>query len=125
MSYQLSRVKLKCDGYEVSAVVEQLRMKLVVGIYINGYMRGKWLNDINCEESVKFFRRVKGYLVKGKKRTDLLHEINKRGVCHLTKKYYQELLDDHYFYVKPYWPNAKSFFRHIQKTCTNIELMEE
>lgn len=124
LSSPFGRVQLKCDGYEVTAVVEKQKMKLIVGIYVNGCIKGKWLLDKECDESRKFFRHVKKYAVRGKKRTELLIESRKRGLHKEMKEFYQELLNKHYFYVTPYWPSSRPFFRHIRKTCNQIELME-
>ncbi|SFK92800.1 hypothetical protein SAMN05216302_102146 [Nitrosomonas aestuarii] len=125
LSRPFGRVKLKCDGYEITAAVERTKMKLVVSIYINGFMKGKWLLDQDCDESRKFLRRVRKYLVNGKKRTELLIKSRKRGAHKEMREFYQGLLDRHSFYVLPYWPNPKAFFRHIRKTCAEIELMDD
>lgn len=51
LAYPFGNVKLKCDSFEVSAQVRPLKgMKLVVSVFVDGHMKGAWLDgkDERC-----------------------------------------------------------------------------
>lgn len=124
LSFPYSKVKLKCDEYEVSAVVEKIKgLKFCVTVYVDGVYRGEWM-DGKHEQPLKFHRKMRRYFLNGKKRQYCIRELSKRGIPAASKKMYRKWLDQYHEYWVPFFPSARSFCRHIQKTCTNIELID-
>lgn len=123
LSFPYSKVELKCDGYQVSAVVEKSKgLKYCVVVYVDGVYKGEWM-DGKHEQPLKFHCKKRRYFLRGKQRQDCLRELNKRGTPAASKEMYRKWLDKYHEYWMPFWPSAKSFCRHIQKTCTQIELI--
>lgn len=55
LSSIMGRVELICDGYKISAVIERIKMTLVVAVYVDGYIRGEWVfNKDGSEIPLKF-----------------------------------------------------------------------
>lgn len=123
LSYPLGRVKLRCDGYQISAYVEKSKgLKFEIMVYIDGEFRGVWLNGED-ERCLKFYRAIKHYLWRGKLREELKDDLRKRQTKE-SRDRYKEMLEEHFFTWVPYWPSASAFFRHIRKTCKQIEVMD-
>lgn len=123
LSYPYQSVKLRCDGYEVHAVVKSDNMKLVIVLYIDGWMKGEWLKD-ESEMGVKFFDRKTKYLSKPKERASAFKQMNNKRLPSDLRAIFKRIYESQYSYFSPVWTSARSFCRHIRKTCNEIELME-
>lgn len=123
LSTQLGSVKLRCDGHEVFAIVKSEKMKLVIVLYIDGGMKGQWLND-ESEIGVKFFDKKTKYLSTRKERASALKKLNNKRLPSDIRPFFEKIYEAKYSYFSPVWTSAKSFCRHIRKTCTTIELMD-
>lgn len=123
LSMQWGSIKLRCDGHEVFAVVKSDKMKLVIVLYIDGWMKGEWLKD-ESEIGVKFFDKKTKYLSNRKERADALKNMNNKRLASDLRSFFKRIYEAKYSYFSPVWTSAKSFCRHIRKTCTTIELME-
>ena len=123
LSYPYQSVKLRCDGYEVHAVVKSDNMKLVIVLYIDGWMKGEWLKD-ESEMGVKFFDRKTKYLSKPKERAGAFKQMNNKRLPSDLRAIFKRIYEAKYSYFSPVWTSARSFCRHIRKTCNEIELME-
>ncbi|MBL8500670.1 MAG: hypothetical protein JNL77_08845 [Nitrosomonas sp.] len=124
LSSQLGSVKLQCDGHEVFAVVKTDKMKLVIVLYIDGWMKGEWLKD-ESEMGIKFFSKKTKYLSTQKERASALKQMNNKRLTSDLRAMFKRIYEAKYSYFTPVWTSAKSFCRHIRKTCATIELMEE
>ena len=117
-------VKLRCDGHEVSAIVMTDKMKLIIQVYIDGFIKGEWLLHEH-EIGVKFYEKKTKYLSTKKEREEARKNMNNKRFGKEFQAFFKRQYEAKFTYVLPYWANAKSFCRHIRKTCKSIELIEE
>lgn len=123
LSHPYGFVKLKCDGYVINAVVEKYKgLKYCLVVYVDGVFEGKWM-DGKDERALKFHCKRRSYALAGSKRAEALKEIKRRSLNKELKNFYQKWLDKYIDTWMPFWPNAKSFCRHIRKTCQSIEFI--
>ena len=123
LDHSFGRVKLKCDGYDITAVVETSKMKLHVMIYIDGRFEGKWL-DGEDERCIKFCQCKKRRVLRGEVRKKaIVNSANKRLGKEM-RAMFKRHLEDSIVWWTPFWTSPKAFCRHIRKTCTQIELIE-
>lgn len=123
LTYPYASVKLKCDSHEIIARVEKAKgLKYSIMVYVDGEFKGIWLNGED-ERCLKFYRARKHYLWRGKLREELRDTLRKRRPKE-SRDYCKEMLEKYFFTWVPYWPSASAFFRHIRKTCKQIEIMD-
>lgn len=123
LHHSFGMVKLKCDGYDITAAVETSKMNLHVMIYIDGRFEGKWL-DGKDERCIKFYQYRKRSVLRGEERKKALSNAANKRLGKETRamfKRHSELFID---WWEPYWSSPKAFCRHIQKTCQSIEVIE-
>ncbi len=122
LRHPFGMVKLKCDGYEITAAVETCKMKLHVMIYIDGRFEGKWL-DGKDERCIKFYQCKKIFVLRGEARKNALEVSTDKRLGKEFMAMLKRHLEDHIESWLPYWSSPKAFCRHIQKTCQSIELI--
>lgn len=81
---QFGSVKLRVDGYDISLSVQTDRMKLVIVIYVNGWIKGEWLSK-ECEERRRFMPERKVFLHSAKHRA-LFAKLDRLTKRQLTKQ---------------------------------------
>lgn len=119
------RVELMCDGYKINAAVEKDKMKLVVGVYVDGFIKGEWLfNEANSEIPRKFHVEKKRPACGTKMRAWYLKESKSRIWPKEKRAEYAARAKETSSHWMPYWPSAKAFCRHIRKTCTSIDIVK-
>lgn len=123
LRHPFGMVKLKCDGYEITAAVETLKMKLHVMIYIDGRFEGKWL-DGKDERCIKFYQCKKRYVLRGEARKRALSQAANKRLDKEARAMFKRHSEDFIDWWEPYWSSPKAFCRHIQKTCQSIEFIE-
>ncbi len=111
-------VALRCDGYNVDLCEERMGNKIVIAIYVDGYMKGKWLNG-DCEIGRKFMRPKTWYVLSKKQREEFKKIVGARRYKKERERY-EEKLTTYY----PYWTNINSLIRHLKKNCESIELIK-
>lgn len=116
-------VKLRCDGHEVTGRIEISKNKLIFAVYVDECIKGEWM-DVTNEIGIKFYEKKTKYLLKPQERKDALKNINNKRLGKDLQEMFKKHYEAKYSYVLPYWTSAKSFFRHIRKTCQSIELIE-
>lgn len=124
LSHVFGNVKLRCDGYEVTATIRQAKpLKLVIEVYVNGYIKGEWCIGEH-EESRKFWceKKVWGYPLA--KRTEAKKKLTKRGLDQWHKDFYKRITESCRTYYSAGWTSPAAFCRHIRKTCTSIEIVK-
>lgn len=117
-------VKLRCDGHDVSAIVMTDKMKLVIEVYVDGFIKGEWLLNEH-EIGVKFYEKKTKYTLRQKEREEARKNMNNKRLGKDLREMFKRHYEDKFSYYLPSWTNAKSFCRHIRKTCKSIELIEE
>lgn len=75
LSVPFGHAKLKCDGYEITAQVQQIGMKLVVAVFVDGRIKGAWL-DGKDERCIKFYQCKKQLMLRGKMRASVMLKNN-------------------------------------------------
>lgn len=123
LSLPYQAVKLRCDEHDVYAVVGIYKRKLCVDIYVDGFVKGEWFND-KSEIGNKFYPRVTKYFLKPQERKDALKKANNKRLDKDLRDYFRKGYEQKYSYLVPHFANAKSFCRHIRKTCQLIEFIE-
>ncbi|MEY4591528.1 MAG: hypothetical protein RIR18_423 [Pseudomonadota bacterium] len=124
LSYGYGRVELKADGFDVVATimnVDKLRQGIVV--YVNGFIKGEWVNG-EAEEARKFHRESKSFVWGVSERKEWLKLSKMRHLSKEDRKRYADNAERTNSIWKYDWTSAKSFCRHIRKTCTDIEVVK-
>jgi hypothetical protein len=116
-SSRFGQVKLKCDNYEITLSVESIgKLQLAVVVYVNGSVKGKWLNE-NCEESRRFYQTIERFAFKKKLRDDM------RKLC-TKKEYIKDEWDKKYKCYRFYWKSFRSLKKHLIANNKEIQLIE-
>lgn len=123
LGYQFGKVKLMCDGYEITARVESSRMKLYIMIYIDGLFKIEWA-DGKDDRCIKFYKKSIKYFSSAKVRKAALKPSRLRYLSKEDREHFKESVEKKFEYFVPYWTNPKALCRHIRKTCTDIEFIE-
>ncbi|MBY0574684.1 MAG: hypothetical protein K2P84_13480, partial [Undibacterium sp.] len=112
-------VKLLCDGYSISLVVErQKNLTYRVMTYVNGCFKGLWCTEKNQAPESKFLRKVVKPHISPKKRQQLEKQFGKRFVqkdafCNGSSTFFM-----------PDWASGKAALNHLCKVCESIKLVE-
>lgn len=114
---------LCCDGYFVSAIVRVSKMKLLIEVYVDDFMRGQYQwtgKESKVSEMNDISRRFwcwKKLLPKAKdiKLSEAIYgkrECKKRGI-------YEAMI-----YTVPYFASPSSFIAHLKKHNQAIEVLD-
>lgn len=108
-------VKLICDGYELTLVLERYNQyRNVISIYVNGVRKGEWhFND--CEERRRFFCPRTKSIYSPKQ----MAQFKK-----ISKKIWKEMeAKNKYIYYQAYWTSFRALKTHLIKNNQVIELV--
>lgn len=120
----LGRVELRCDGYEVVAAVKPVAsLQMGIVVYVNGWIRGQWMNG-ETEEPRKFHREIKRYVWSAKSRAEAAKKMKSRHVSAELREIYRRRTTASVSTWAPYWTNAKAFANRLRKTCTDISVVK-
>lgn len=114
---------LKCDDYLISAQVEQSKMKLVVGVYVNGWFRGKdvWIGkESKIGEMSDIARRFFFLQRKGVPAKVVALNIKIFGKRKCKEKGYNEAT----LWTFPAFKTPGAFIAHIKKHNPSIEVLD-
>lgn len=114
----MQSVHLLCDGYKLTLRLERYKMKLIIAFYVNGEIKGAWLND-DCEERRRFCRPVKKSCWTAK-HLALMKKASKRQLKRLGVD-----PNEHFIIHYPWWTSFKTLKSHLIKNNTSIELAPE
>lgn len=116
LCYPGAGVRLKIDGYNVTLQVMRDKMKMVIAIYVNGYIKGEWLME-DSDIRRKFYRCSKH---------SLLTAAEKKKLARKSKSVQKEVQERATYYsFSAYWNSFRSLKRHLIKNNESIELCEE
>ena len=113
--YPGATIRLRADGREVTLQVHREGIRMQIGVYVDGWMRGEWIfND--CEERRRFMRpkvrKPKPY--------------TRSQIRALGKNWCEEQIKRHTVtYWLPYWPSVRLLRRHFEANNESIELINE
>lgn len=107
---------LRCDEYFIQASMQRVaKNKLAIGVYVNGYIKGKWWNGED-EEPKRFWRAV----VTKKFKPSFIKEMEKIiGKRECKKRGYHETVT-HY---TPDWLRPMPFIRQLLKQNKHVEVI--
>lgn len=123
LSGMFGSVELLCDGYKVHAVIKTIGMKLVIGVYVNGFIEGKWMLG-ESDIPKKFHQEKKRFLSKQKMREWYIKNSKSRLWSKEERAKYAADAKATMSFWYSYWTSSKAFCRHIRKTCTSIEIVK-
>ena len=115
------RVKLLCDGYEVTLAIEQSKMKLSVNTYVNGYIKGAWFLPKEGDDypERKFLCPKTLRLYSPQKKARLIKQFGKKRA----NEYFK--LDSSSIMYSAVWPSGKAALSHLIKVCDSVEVYVE
>jgi hypothetical protein len=118
LSYAYGSAKIVADGFEVSFQTQQDKMRLVIAVYVNGWMKGEWLVN-KTEEAIKFCRPV----------TFRLHrpsDVKKitAGIRKSTIKKLMPDLEKKGMYYTTHWLSFSALKRHLIANNQSITLVK-
>lgn len=109
-------VTLMCDGYKVQISEARSGNKIIITVYVNGFMRGKWLNG-DCEIGRKFMRPSVRFAYSARFRKDMQDIMGKREYKKKSDVYEKKIT---VYY--PFWNNINSLIKHLKANCTSIKI---
>jgi len=113
-------VVLDCDGYELTLSVQRYKgLQMCIMTYVDGRFKGEWITG-DCEIRRKFMRAEKFYLHASSARSRA-KKLSKRDLADL-KRVGLDPWKQSVCYT-PVWLSFAPLKRHLQKNCTNIELV--
>lgn len=114
--YPGAYARLKVDGYSITLMVLRYKMKMVIAVYTDGYIKGEWLVK-DCDIRRRFYQRSKH---------SLLTAADKKKLARKSKSVQKEVQERATYYsFSPYWTSFRSLKRHLIKNNTSIELCKE
>jgi hypothetical protein len=117
-----ARTTLKVDGRDVALVVLTDKMKMVIQVYVDGWVRGEWLDaEKPCPEQ-SYMRRHERFLWSKKERDDAA-KFAKRWGKREAKKYMGDR-DKKFVSFLPYFTSVRVIRAQYEKTFKSIELVE-
>lgn len=118
---QFQMVYLMCDGYEVSLQLERVQnLKLAIGIYVNGWMKGDWLLHPADHPESKFLPIRSKALWKPKQKQEIIKTFGKRQA-------YKNFpsLDEKIEMKGSHFSSGRAALNHLIKVSDSIELLAE
>lgn len=122
MNSLFGSVHLKCDGYLLSTKMERDKNnRLYIVVYINGYIRGKWIEVVDDPEQFsdipkRFYRHSSRQRMSAKELKVWEKLIGKRE-CKKKGYYGRRYLSE------PGWLKPGPLIRHLKKYNTNIQVL--
>lgn len=111
-------VRLECDGYRVSFVLERLnQFQNRILFYVDGVFKSQWFSD-DCEERRRFFDRKDSFVWNRKSRANLNNEVSKS----ILKEAGIDVDKKRTHYV-PWWVSFKRLRKHLMANNQDIRLI--
>ncbi|ENX20170.1 hypothetical protein F892_03093 [Acinetobacter vivianii] len=120
LNSQLKTVNLKCDEFKISLALERFELKLIVGIYVNDKLEGKWFTKPEDYPFTKYLPV---------KRKNRYSPLKKQKIIKLygKRRAYKEFPDLDEVIERP-WPffnTSRAALNHLLKVSDSIELIKE
>lgn len=113
-------VQIKCDDHIVTLKLERFKMKLVIGIYINGVIKGEWFtkpekhpesNYLPIKRRAYYTPKVKAQIIKLYGKRQAVKEYPNLNKIHESKF--------------PYFTTPRSALTHLLKVSSKCEVLRE
>ena len=118
LSSMYGNAELTIDGYTVTFQTGLCDRRLVIAVYVNGWMKGEWLVK-KTEECKRFFRPVVTSLFKPSDKKRLTKGFNKTMI----KKYFPDI-DKKGEYYSSHWLSFAPLKRHLIANNKSIVLVK-
>lgn len=112
-----NHLRLNCDGYDITLRIERLKMRLVIGIYVNNKLKGEWLTQPENHVESKFFRSSFKSFYSGAEKVRLIKIWGKREVKRAIPN-----LDAKLEFKVPYFTTVLSALKHLNKVSDSITI---
>jgi len=114
-----SPVYLKCDEYYVGFALVRNKSKLVINVYVNGWIKGEWfgVGDKMSEEARRFWR-LRTSACFTAKQLKLYEKIYGKRECKKKGMYKKRMWPD------PMWNRPRPLINHLKKHNQNIEIID-
>jgi hypothetical protein len=117
-----ARASLRVDGRDVILEVRTDKMKMVISVYVDGWVKGEWLDAKKpCPEQA-YMRRHETYLW-SKKHRDEAAKWAKRYGKREARKLFGDMDKKIVFHI-PYFPSVRTIRTEYEKTFKSIELVK-
>lgn len=118
LSFAYGNAKLRIDGFEVNFQVRQDKMRLVICVFVNGWMRGEWLVK-KTEEATRFCRPVTHSLYSPAQIKKLTAGMRKSSI-----KSWMSRLEKKFVIYTSFWLSFSALKRHLIANNKQIELVD-
>lgn len=116
LCYPGAGVHLKVDGYAVTLRVMTIKMKMVIAVYVDGYIKAEWIMK-DCDIRRRFYQCRKHSLLTAAGKKKLAKE--RKSVQKAVKE------QTTYYSFTPHWASFRSLKCHFIKNNESIEICEE
>jgi hypothetical protein len=122
LNSQFTTTYLDCDGYLIAARMVRSKNKLVIQVYVDGYIDGKWIKSVKtidefAEVPKRFYRHARKNIWPRKLVKDMEKLLGKRRCKE--EGYYGERYTSF-----PWFNSAETFISHLKKHNQSIELLD-
>lgn len=112
-------VYLLCDGYYVRYELTRMKNRLVIGTYVNGYIKGEWFDtDEKMSEEARRFCRLSVHAKHKPKELKMWEKILGKRECKKRDMYGK------YVFPNPVWNRPRPLINHLIKHNENIEIID-
>lgn len=118
-----ARASLRVDGRDVTLEIRTDKMKMVIQVYVDGWVRGEWLDPKKPCPEQRYMRRHESYLWSKKQRDEATKWAKRYGKREARKLFGD--MDKKAIFFSPYFTSVRAVRTHYEKAFSSIELVTE
>lgn len=118
LSGLFGRAQLSIDGHAVTFEVQRHKMRLVISVFVGGWMKGDWLVK-KTEECTRFCRPVQFSLYTPSRKKSIAKSFSKTAI----KKHFPDF-DKKSVYYSSCWLSFAPLKRHLLENNSSISLVQ-
>lgn len=123
LTHPLANPRLNVDGRTVRLHNVRDKQRIVIAVYVDGWIKGEWLNPKKpCPEQA-YMRKCEKNLFKKKEREEYAKFAKQFGKRE-AKKYLPDMTRTYVFFT-PYFPSVRAIRLQYEKNFKSIELVTE
>jgi hypothetical protein len=118
-------LKLDCDGYQIGLQAQskdKSGLRFVLSLYVNGWMKGVWLDLKNPCPEQKFMRRMERPLHSKKEQEAI---VKFEVACGMKRKDAIDKAARKFAYLAPYFPSGRAAIHHLCRVCESITIVAD
>jgi hypothetical protein len=126
LSVPFGCVHLRCDGYLVCAVVRQSKMKLIITVYVNGYIEGEsiFTGKESNKDKMSDIARKFYFLRLVRQDAYIKKQIKAMEKLYGKRKCKEKGLYDRHIQAVPWFSTPGGFVAHIRKHNESVEIID-